>query len=253
MEHTPDTVQSVARSFALLEQLCAAPDGLALGQLCAQACMAKGTAHRLLASLITLGYAAQRPNTQRYHATLKIYELGCAVANHTNLVSTAVPYIEALAGDVQETVHLVVRDGAQAVYVHKAEGSRGMQMSSRLGKHIPLYCSGVGKAILATLPPPQVKALWQQSAVQKLTPHTVGTLPALEAQLHTVRQSGWALDDEENELGVRCVAVALAHPGQPAQAAFSISGIKAAMDDARTEQLAAACLRVQKQILGLPG
>ena len=100
-----------------------------------------------------------------------------------------------------------------------------MRMASRVGLRSPLYCTGVGKAILATLPDDEVAEIWRHSRPQKLTGRTVASLDALAAQLADVRRSGYAIDDEENELGVRCVALAIPGPGGRAESAFSISGL----------------------------
>ena len=100
-----------------------------------------------------------------------------------------------------------------------------MRMSSRVGLRSPLYCTGVGKAILATLPPEEVEDVWNHSSLKKLTSRTVVDLTEMQDQLAEVRANGYAIDDEENEMGVRCVAVAIPGPDGRAESAFSISGL----------------------------
>lgn len=247
MERETPSVQSVQRSFALLEKLVACPNGAAIKDLAAQMHLAKSTVHRLLANLAALGYVSQVAETGHYRATLKLFEVGSQVVGQIDVVSLARPHLNALAAQVGETVHLVVRDGCDAVYVFKAD-SGAMRMSSRLGSRMPLYNTGVGKAILAALPYGEVEKIWKQSQVVAHTPKTILRWEDLVEELARTRSRGWAVDDEENEPGIRCVAVALP-AAAGVGAAFSISGMAAAMDQARMDQLAGLCLQIKAEIV----
>lgn len=242
------TVQSIARIFTIIEVLAAHPGGVPLQQLAAEAGLAKSTAHRLAANLIALGYAVQDSFSSQYRLTLKMFELASGVVNDTSVLAVAKPHLDRLANRSGEAVHLVIRDGADVVYLFKAE-SGGMRMSSRVGLRVPMYCTGVGKAILSTLPYPEVEAIWQATAHKKLTEHTITDLAALQQQLALIRASGYAVDDEENELGIRCVAVALPGPGGKADSAFSISSLVPHMGRERLAQLAQLALEAKGAIL----
>lgn len=248
MEQEKGGVQSVARIFAIIELLAAHPGGMSLQQLAAESGLAKSTAHRLLASLIQLGYAVQDSFTTHYRLTLKMFELSSGIVNDLDVMGVARPHLDRLANRSGEAVHLVIRDGADIVYIYKAEAG-GMRMSSRVGMRSPMYCTGVGKAMLATLPYREVEQVWAQSRPKKLTEHTITTLPRLLEQLAQVRADGYAVDDEENELGIRCIALALPGPSGKAEAAFSISGLVPHMGPERLEQLAALALDTRGAIL----
>lgn len=248
MEQEKGGVQSVARIFAIIELLAAHPGGMGLQQLAAESGLAKSTAHRLLASLIQLGYAVQDSFTTHYRLTLKMFELSSGIVNDLDVMGVARPHLDRLANRSGEAVHLVIRDGADIVYIYKAEAG-GMRMSSRVGMRSPMYCTGVGKAMLATLPYREVEQVWAQSRPKKLTEHTITTLPRLLEQLAQVRADGYAVDDEENELGIRCIALALPGPSGKAEAAFSISGLVPHMGPERLEQLAALALDTRGAIL----
>ena len=142
-------VQSVERIFQLIESLAAHPAGAGLQRLAQDTGLAKSTVHRLLASLVSLGYAAQDENG-RYRLTLKMFELSSGIVNSMDIMDVAKVHLERLAQRTGEAVHLVIRDGQDIVYIYKTE-SGPMRMSSRVGLRSPLYCTGVGKAILATL------------------------------------------------------------------------------------------------------
>mgnify|MGYP004607527699 FL=1 len=229
-------VQSVERIFQLIESLAAHPAGAGLQRLAQDTGLAKSTVHRLLASLVSLGYAAQDENG-RYRLTLKMFELSSGIVNSMDIMDVAKVHLERLAQRTGEAVHLVIRDGQDIVYIYKTE-SGPMRMSSRVGLRSPLYCTGVGKAILATLPADEVLQIWQHTTPQKLTAHTIVEFDALQAQLTEVRTNGYAIDDEENELGVRCVAVAIPGVGGRADSAFSISGLAPYMTPERIRRIA---------------
>ena len=229
-------VQRVERIFQLIESLAAHPAGAGLQRLAQDTDLAKSTVHRLLASLVSLGYAAQDENG-RYRLTLKMFELSSGIVNSMDIMDVAKVHLERLAQRTGEAVHLVIRDGQDIVYIYKTE-SGPMRMSSRVGLRSPLYCTGVGKAILATLPADEVTNIWQHTTPQKLTTHTIVEFDALQAQLAEVRTNGYAIDDEENELGVRCVAVAIPGVGGRADSAFSISGLAPYMTPERIRRIA---------------
>lgn len=243
-----NNVQSIERIFDLIEKLAAHPAGAGLQRLAGESGLAKSTAHRLLASLMHLGYAAQDPVTGRYKLTLKMFELSSGIVNNMDVMSVAKIQLERLAQRTGEAVHLVVRDGSDIVYIYKTE-SGPMRMASAVGLRRPLYCTGVGKAILAGLPQAEIARIWQNTTPVKLTERTITDLDTLQAQLAEVRQNGYALDDEENEPGIRCVALALPGAGTRADAAFSISGQAAYMTAERIGRIARLALETREDIM----
>ena len=229
-------VQSVERIFQLIEQLASHPAGASLQRLAQETGLAKSTVHRLLASLVSLGYAAQEPETGRYRLTLKMFELSSGIVNSMEIMDVAKAHLERLSQRTGEAVHLVIRDAQDIVYIYKTESG-------------PLYCTGVGKAILATLPPEEVEDVWNHSSLKKLTSRTVVDLTEMQDQLAEVRANGYAIDDEENEMGVRCVAVAIPGPDGRAESAFSISGLAPYMTPERIRRVAALALDTRTDIL----
>lgn len=168
-------------------------------RLAEDAHLAKSTTHRLLGSLVSLGYAAQDSETGKYRLTLKMFEISSGIVNSMDVMSVAKVHLERLAQRTGEAVHLVIRDAQDIVYIYKTE-SGPMRMSSRVGLRSPLYCTGVGKAILATLTEEEVEDVWRHSNPQKLTGRTVTDLPALCAQLNEVRAAAMPLTMEKTSL-----------------------------------------------------
>ena len=235
MENSNGGVQSVARIFALIEVLCAHPKGASLQTISAESGLPKSTAHRLLSSLVSLGYAVQDSFSTHYRLTMKMFELSSGIVNDMDIMSVAKPHLDKLSRHTGEAVHLVIQGG--------------MRMSSHVGLRIPMYCTGVGKAILATQSYGEAERVWRKSSIRALTAHTITDFDAFIEQLKRVRMAGYAIDDEENELGIRCVALAVPGMNGRAEAAFSISGLAAQMTDDRIEHLARMGLAARQDIL----
>lgn len=244
-----NSVQSLERAFALLEALAREPGGLPLTELAQGTGLHKSTAHRLLSSLSTLGYVSKVESGGRYRLTLKVLELSGRVTDSIDALSIARPHLEQLRDRAGEAVHLVVRDGRDIVYVYKAESrSSAYRMFSRIGMRRALYCTAAGKSMLAALPDDEVERIWRQSDVRAYTEHTILTLEALMNELALVRLRGYALDNEENEPGVRCIAAALTDYSGASGAAFSISAPIIRMPDERIAELAPDMLATRTQI-----
>ena len=114
------------------------------------------------------------------------------------------PSLKSLAEETGETVHFVQLEGTEAVYIYKEESTQNsVRMVSKVGNRIPLYCSGVGKAMAADMEEPQIQSIWNNSTIRKLTPHTIIDYNQFLDKIKEIREKGYALDDEENELGVR--------------------------------------------------
>ena len=216
------TVQSLDRAFDLLETLCRSRNGMSIGGLSAETGLHKSTVHRLLASMCARGYVQRDAETSVYRAGMRLCEMSSYIVDNLDIVERARASLERLEQCTDETVHLVMRDDKDIVYIHKVDnGSSAIRMFSRIGMRLPLYCTGVGKAILATWDTAEVRDVWQHSDVHAWTEHTIVDEDAFFREIDKVRQLGYALDNEENELGVRCIAAAI--PDYRGRASYAIS------------------------------
>lgn len=244
----PSGVQSLDRAFALLELLCAHPGGMHLTELAARRGLHKSTAHRLLASLAALGYV-KNGGDGKYLPTLKLFEISGGIVEDMDVMGIAKPFLGRLRDGCGEAVHLVVRDQGDIVYIYKTESlSNAYRMFSRIGTRRAMYCTAAGKSILASLPDDEVRTIWEQSDIKSFTPHTIVTLDALMEDLSAIRERGYALDNEENEPGVRCIAASLHDYTGACGAAFSISAPAVRMPDERIRELAGAVLAAKGEI-----
>ena len=224
-------VQSIDRIFDIVETLAQWRQGMTLSDLAAATGLHVSTAHRLVQSLAHRGYAI-KDRSGNYRLTLRLYEVGSQVSGVLNLLTVARPMLDRLANTSQEAVHLVERDGSDVLYLYKAEPRQQfVRMSSCVGLRNPMYCTGVGKSILALLPEDQLREVWESTQVCAFTEKTITDLDALQADLARIRQRGYAIDDEEHETGVRCIAVAVRNSFHAPVAAISVSAPASRLDE----------------------
>lgn len=249
-----DKVQSVDRVFDIIDALSAFPRGLALSDLAEQVGLHVSTTYRLLGMLVSRGYAAKDVESGKYRLTLRMFEIGSRIAASTNLVSAARPFLEYLADLTGETIHLVLRDRDEIVYMYKdSRPEMEGRTASFVGLRAPMYCTGVGKAILAALPENEVREIWSRTHIIKFTPQTITTYAALRRELELVRQQGYAIDNEEHEKGVRCVASVITDYDRRPVAAMSISAPADSMSEERIIDLSAHIRGATARISALLG
>jgi DNA-binding IclR family transcriptional regulator len=220
-------VQSIERASLLLDILSRSPQGLTLGALSEMAGLSKGTVHRLLATLGYLDYVRQISSSKNYALGFKLAELGNLLLSQLDLRNTARPHLIRLAEEIHETVHLVVRDGDKALYIDKVDlypKQAGLQMVSRLGLRASVNTCAVGKVLLASLSPSEAEAFCDRNEFPKKTKTTIDDASELLKHLITVRENGYGVDDEENEVGIRCVAAPIFDDRGKVAAAISLSG-----------------------------
>ncbi len=213
------TVQSVDRALLLLELLAQAGGRLPISDLAQRSGLPLGTVHRLLASLAARGYVRQ-DHDRRYALGAALLPLGDAA---TRLLSSwAVPFLAQLAEQCGETSNLAVLEDDHVVYVAQAPGRHRMRMFTEVGRRVLPHSTAVGKVLLAWQDEEQVRRVVHRLGLPPRTPRTLTTLEDFTAELAAVRERGWAVDDEEEEPGVRCLAVPVG-PGPRAVVAVSVS------------------------------
>ena len=212
-------VQSVERVFGLLDIITAAGGEISLSELASRAQLPLPTIHRLLRTLIPLGHVRQLPN-RSYALGPGLIRLGNAAG--LALGTYAQPVLQGLVDQLGESANMAVLDGRMVVYVGQAQSSHSMRMFTEVGRRAHLHGTGVGKAILATLPEEQVVSIVSSMGMSTPTEKSLGTVEELLADLALVRERGYAVDDEEQEIGVRCFSVLV--PDTPTPTAISVSG-----------------------------
>lgn len=232
-------VQSLDRALDVLEALAAAGE-LGVSEVAARTGLVVSTAHRLLGGLTTRGYVAQNPANGRYRLGFKVLELTGGLEVRTSpLRAAARPHLELVQQATSETTNLVILDGDRVIYVDQVEGSHSLRMFTRLGGSALAHTTGSGKAILTHRPAEVIAKLYPpaREPLERLTPRTLTSVEALRDEFVRIRRRGYALDTEEHEEGVSCVATAVFDSTGSACGAISISGPTARIDQADTRAL----------------
>ncbi len=220
-------VQTIERASSILDILGQSPQGISIRELSTKIKLPKGTTHRLLSSLSYFGYVHRDPKTRSYFLGLKLVELGQLLLSQLDLRKEAEPFLRDLAERTKETVHLVFLDRNEIVYIDKLETDQnpsGLRMASRVGLRNPAHSCAVGKVLLADLPEEALNNFIKEKGLAKRTENTIANPTQLKEHLSLVRAQGYAIDDEENEKGIRCVAAPIRNEAGRAVAAVSISG-----------------------------
>ena len=241
-------IQVAGRVFGALEYLTAAGTA-GLMEISTALGLNKSTTRRVLCSLEYMGYVRQNELTGRYEPTFKIVDLAGRVLQKLDIIELVRPYLKELMEQCGETVHLVKMEGADVIYVDKVEAYHyNFRMASRIGSSIPFYRSAVGKALAAHMSREEVRTLWNMCRIERMTPYTITDFGEFMEALEETRRKGYALDNEENETGVRCIAAALDLPGVDGLYAFSISVPIVRMDNDRIRELAGQVLETKAKI-----
>jgi IclR family acetate operon transcriptional repressor len=240
-------VQSLVRGFELLEAIGEMGGEAGLSELAGRTGLAPGTTHRIVRTLVDLGYLRQVPS-RRYTLGARLVRLGDTASKL--LGRWATPVLTDLVDTVGETANLALLDGDRAVYVAQVPSPHSVRMFTEIGRRVPLHCTGVGKALLSLLPGAEVDALIARTGLPAVTPTTITDPGALRSELALARERGWIRDEGEQEAGVRCVAVAV--PGPTGPVAVSVSGPQGRVDEAamaRIAPLVVAAARTLEELL----
>ena len=244
-------VRAILRASDVLEQVRLGGGGTSLNELARSTGLTKPTTLRMLRNLEHVGLVERVPGKDVYRLGVRCVELGQGYLQHADFRHEARPILERLRDHFGETVHLAaLDDGLRVVYLDKLEGRHAVGiMMSRVGVTAPAYCTGVGKALLAAQDGDPVAALEQAGSVKAYTSTTITDPDDLRRELATIRERGFALDLEEHEVGVRCVASTVRGLEVPVTAAISISGPahRLARDALETE-LAPAVIEAAEEI-----
>ncbi len=228
-----DQVQSLVRALALLNSVAAADDGLTLTEVAQQVGLSSSTAHRLLTTLEQERYVHFDPDRRLWSVGVQAFVAGNAFLKTRSLVGAARPHMRTLMEDSEETVNLAVEDQAEAVYLSQVECRQMMRAFARPGGRVPLHCSSVGKALLSAMPDKDLAKALHRHGLPRLTLKTLNSTAALRADLAAARERGYAIDDEEHAVGLRCIAAVIFNENQAAVAALSLSGPMARIPDER--------------------
>lgn len=224
-------VQSVERTLDILESLVEFATEVGLVEISQAVNLPLATVHRLLGTLIQRGYVKQNQHNRKYSLGFRALQMGHDLRQRFSLRLEARPFLQRLVQQAGESANLAVLDDGEVVYIDQAQSSRILRMFTQVGNRLPVHSTGSGKALLAFLPSDVVDGIVRRFGMAPRTQHTITDPAAFRQELLKTRERGYALDDEEQEEGVRCLAVPVRDASGQVVASLSVSGPVTRLND----------------------
>jgi IclR family acetate operon transcriptional repressor len=230
------TVQVLAKALAVLETL-AQHGALSLAELAQAVDQPKSSVFRYLVTLEERGYIRRHPATEQYSLGVKLISLGNLVTGQFNVHEEAIGFMRQLLDKFRETVNLAILEDGQIVYLDILEGTQSVRMAARPGQRDFAHSTAIGKSILSHLPHEDLTAILKRHGLPAMTEATITNLEALQVELQRVRERGYAIDNLENEPGVRCVGAPIFNHHAEVIAAISVSGPASRITPSQVEMI----------------
>jgi IclR family transcriptional regulator, KDG regulon repressor len=241
-------VKSVSRALDIITLVSMKKEGLGVTEIANQMDINKSSVYRILTTMSHYGYIEQDAESGRYRLGYTFLDIGSKLLDSLDIRTEAKPYLLELGKFTDEVIHLVVYDQGEVVYIEKFEGTETLRMHSKVGKRAPMHCTGVGKAILAYLPSAITEDILNRKGLPVHTQYTITDREKFLSELEAVKQRGYALDLQENEVGITCIAVPIFDHAGNAVAALSVSAPTIRMTDERIEELKQHVLKTGSNI-----
>lgn len=241
-------VKSVSRALDIIAFVGEKKGGLGVTEIANRMDINKSSVYRILSTLVQYGYIEQEEETSRYKLGYKFLEVSSRLLESIDIRKEAFPYLQQLENETNEVIHLVVYDQGEVVYIEKLDGGETLRMHSKVGKRAPMHCTSVGKAILAHLPDEVVLDVLSRKGMPAHTSYTITNQEQFLKELQFVRERGYALDNEENEYGITCMAVPLFDHTGKVISAMSISGPSMRMTEERLQLLSTCLICIGKKL-----
>jgi len=245
---TLDNIQSLERALRIIEILAHSEKPLGVTEIGKLIGVHKSTAYRLIYTLRQFGYVDQDEDTEKYYLGLKPLELSSIINERLDIKGIIRPYLEELSSKTGETIHLAVREGDEIVYIDKVESKHTVRMYSRIGARAPLYCTALGKCLLAFSSEDSIKRWTSKESFPQKTENTIKTGDELTREIERVKSQGYALDREEFEQGVKCIGVPILNRTGKAIAAISISIPTFRITEEKIEEFIPLLLKTSSEI-----
>jgi IclR family transcriptional regulator, KDG regulon repressor len=216
-------VQALDRAFAVLDLLGESETPMGLAQVASSLQLHKSTAHRFL-MVLERHRMVERTSGGKFRLGLRLFDFGNRAIEQYDLRERAQPHLRRLVAETEETAHLCILEQARVIYIDKIEPARSVRMITRIGASNPVHCTSVGKAMLAFLPEERIADILRRTRFERFTHRTIATPEALRVEIEKTHRRGYAVDDEELEEGLRCIAVPLLDAQRMPVAAVSVSG-----------------------------
>jgi IclR family acetate operon transcriptional repressor len=230
-------VQSVDRALSIIETLAEDDEGYRLSDLAVRTGLSASTVHRLLATLESRRFVQFDRAASKWHVGVRSFTVGASFARWRNFTAQAIPYLRKLRDLTRETANLAVVDDQCIVVLTRMESREIMRSLTKVGGRVAMVASGVGKAVLATYSDEDVGAIIRRHGMPRMTEKSIVRPSDLFRELDSIRKKGFAVDDEEAQIGLRCVAAVVYNPSAEPLAAISVSGMSSRVTDGRLPEI----------------
>lgn len=230
-------IQSVLHIVAVLDYLCNCDGEAGVTEISKATGVHKSTASRILSTLESRSLVSRNEWNSKYSLGMRLVEYARRKLDQIDVLSCARPYLERLVETTSETAHLALLDHHEIVYIDKVDTPQTLMMRSRVGNRAPAHSTALGKAMLADLSDEALDALFEERELPRLTSNTIADLNTLKEHLRRIGERGYALDDEENENGIRCAAAPIKDFSCRIIAAMSVSGPTVRVSRQRLEEI----------------
>lgn len=245
-------VQVIDRALDIIEILSIEREGLGVTEIGNRLSLHKSTVYRILSALAERGYIAKDQKTNNYKIGLKLVEVSSVYLNNVELKTEARPHLNELTKKFGQTSHIAILDGFDAVYIDKLDTQSSIRLYSQIGKRVPLHVSGLGKVLISDMNRPELEVYLKDYEFNPYTDNTIISKDEFFSTIEKVKKQGWALDDEEHEAGIRCIAAPVKDYRGKTVAAISISGpsniIAPELDVETSSTVMAAAREISKRL-----
>ena len=217
-------------------------------EVCRKSGLHRSTAHHLLRTLVVLGYLVQDPNSKTYRLGPRVFQLASSTWSEGQMAEIALPFLDELVRKTQETANLAVRKGGFAVMIEKVEGGGPLRVVNSVGSLRPIYCCAIGKVLLAWMAPGMQQEIVASLQFEAHTPNTITGRDKLKKELTRVRNAGFAIDDEEMSLGIRCIAAPVFNFSGQVVAAMGVAGPSVRVTRAKLREFAVPLQGAARQL-----
>jgi IclR family acetate operon transcriptional repressor len=246
-------VQSVDRALQIIETLAEDDEGYRLSDLAVRTGLSTSTAHRLLTTLEKRRFVQFDPTCSKWHVGAQSFAVGATFTRRRNVVAQAVPYLRKLRDRTRETANLAVVDDEAIMVLTRVESREIMRSLTKVGGRVAMVASGVGKAVLATYSHAEVGAIIRHHGMPRLTEKSIVRPGDLFKDLAAIRRQGYAVDNEEACMGLRCIAAVVYNDCSEPLAAISVSGMTSRVSDDRLPDLGRAVREVAAELTAALG
>ncbi|WHH56897.1 IclR family transcriptional regulator [Petroclostridium sp. X23] len=241
-------VQTLDRALDILELLATQKNGMGVTEIGNRVGLHKSTVHRLLNALGERGYVEKNTDVGTYQLGMKVVEISSIHLNSIELKTEAAPYLRKLAAETTQPVHLATFVDGEVIYIEKVETLNTIRMYSSIGKRVPMHCSAVGKAIMTGMADTEIEQLLKTRDLKQYTAETLSSIGQVIEQVREARKIGWAIDNQEHEEGIRCIAAPIYDYRGEVIAAVSTSGPKSVIAPEKDNMISEYVVKAAKEI-----